>query len=75
MLQFLICCLSCRNQGQENASAERIAELERQLAEARTAKDSEMNDENSRIVSMLAEVSACFLRLPGNDKHHFCISI
>lgn len=72
---LLICYFSCRNQGQENVSAERIAELERQLAEARTAKDSEMNDENSRIVSMLADVSACFFCLPGNEKYHFCIHI
>ena len=48
---------SCRNQGQEDVSAGRVAELERQLTEARSGKDPEMNDENSRIVSMLADVS------------------
>lgn len=47
----------CRSQEQENLSADRIAELERQLAEARSGKDTEMTDENTRIVKMLADVS------------------
>ncbi len=47
----------CRSPGEEGASADRIAELERQLAEANSGKDPEMNDENTRIVRMLADVS------------------
>ena len=49
------CC--CRNRGQEDVSAERIAELERQLAGAKPGTESDVNDESSRTVRILAEVS------------------
>ena len=38
-------------------SAERIAELEKQLSVAQSNRPTEMNDDNTQLVKMLADVS------------------